>query len=152
MPIGRLVLKGRSAELECVTFADALPADAAKSYRKAYSLLDADPAASAALLAELCGAPPITACYIFTGGGWNAERPEAESCWRRNDREQNRRIRHRRDGRGARVGGRRCSRNRRARKQRRGILGRADLAADTSIKLVSGETIVLVTEDARLLR
>jgi class 3 adenylate cyclase len=54
LPVGQLVLKGRSAALECVTFGWNLAPEAAPQYREAYSLLDSDAARGAALLAELC--------------------------------------------------------------------------------------------------
>jgi class 3 adenylate cyclase len=54
LPIGRLVLKGKAAALDCVTFAHALPSAAARAYREAYALLDRDARASAALLEDVC--------------------------------------------------------------------------------------------------
>jgi adenylate cyclase len=42
VPIGRLVLKGRTQELECVTAADHLPLEALADYLAAYELLEAD--------------------------------------------------------------------------------------------------------------
>jgi len=58
LPIGRLVLKGRGAALDCVTFARSLPAAAVRMYREAYALLESDAAASAALFVELCRQVP----------------------------------------------------------------------------------------------
>ena len=42
VPIGRLVLKGRVQELECVTVADHLPSEMLNDYLAAYALLDVD--------------------------------------------------------------------------------------------------------------
>ena len=53
LPIGRLVLKGRVAGLDCVTFARGLSAAAVRKDREAYALLERDAAASAALFGEL---------------------------------------------------------------------------------------------------
>jgi adenylate cyclase len=58
LPIGRLVLKGRVAALDCVTFASGWSAAAARKYREAYALLERDAAASAALFVELSREAP----------------------------------------------------------------------------------------------
>jgi len=58
LPIGRLVLKGRAAALDCVTFARGLSAAAVRKYREAYALLERDAAASAALFVELSQEAP----------------------------------------------------------------------------------------------
>jgi class 3 adenylate cyclase/CHASE2 domain-containing sensor protein len=46
VPIGRLVLKGRSQEIECVTVEHHLPEEARGEYLAAYELIEIDPAAS----------------------------------------------------------------------------------------------------------
>ncbi|HUL81044.1 MAG TPA: adenylate/guanylate cyclase domain-containing protein [Gammaproteobacteria bacterium] len=58
LPIGRLVLKGRVAALDCVTFARGLSAAAVRKYREAYALLERDAVASAALFVELAREAP----------------------------------------------------------------------------------------------
>ncbi|HEX5047798.1 MAG TPA: adenylate/guanylate cyclase domain-containing protein [Gammaproteobacteria bacterium] len=65
LPVGRLVLKGRSTALECVTFARALPAAVTRAYREAYALLDRDAAASAATFAEICRTAPEAGLPAF---------------------------------------------------------------------------------------
>jgi class 3 adenylate cyclase len=58
LPIGRLVLKGRAAALDCVTFARGLTAAAVRKYQEAYALLERDAAASSALFVELSREAP----------------------------------------------------------------------------------------------
>jgi class 3 adenylate cyclase len=58
LPIGRLVLKGRAAALDCVTFAHGLSAAAVRKYWEAYAMLERDAAASAALFVELSREAP----------------------------------------------------------------------------------------------
>jgi adenylate cyclase len=53
LPIGRLVLKGRTAALDCVTFARGLSAAAVQTYREAYALLERDATTSARLFMEI---------------------------------------------------------------------------------------------------
>jgi adenylate cyclase len=53
VPIGRLVLKGRTQELECVTAGDHLPAEIVGDYNSAYALLEVDGAASEQRFAPL---------------------------------------------------------------------------------------------------
>jgi class 3 adenylate cyclase/CHASE2 domain-containing sensor protein len=53
VPIGRLVLKGRTQELECVTAGDHLPAEVIDDYLEAYALLDCDGATSEQRFATL---------------------------------------------------------------------------------------------------
>ena len=50
VPIGRLVLKGRTQELECVTAADHLPLEVLGDYLAAYEMLELDGPASRAAL------------------------------------------------------------------------------------------------------
>ena len=58
LPVGSLVLKGKAAALECVTFARTLPVATLHAYREAYALLDQDAARSAALFTEVCRTLP----------------------------------------------------------------------------------------------
>lgn len=58
VPIGRLVLKGRSQEIECVTVGHHLPEATHGDYLVAYGLLDVDPAASAERFAALARGLP----------------------------------------------------------------------------------------------
>jgi class 3 adenylate cyclase len=53
VPIGRLVLKGRTQELECVTAGDHLPPEVLGDYLAAYELLEIDAAASRQRFAAL---------------------------------------------------------------------------------------------------
>jgi hypothetical protein len=53
MPIGRLVLKGRTQELECVTLGHHLPEQIHDDYVFAYRLLEVDRAASETRFAAL---------------------------------------------------------------------------------------------------
>jgi adenylate cyclase len=53
VPIGRLVLKGRTQELECVTAGDHLPSEVIDDYLAAYALLEIDGAASEQRFAAL---------------------------------------------------------------------------------------------------
>src|SRR5262245_20513546 len=54
VPVGRVVLKGKAAALDCVTFARTLPAAAVRAYRDAYALLEQNCDGSAALFMDLC--------------------------------------------------------------------------------------------------
>jgi class 3 adenylate cyclase/CHASE2 domain-containing sensor protein len=65
VPIGRLVLKGRTAELECVTAVHDIAPAAVSAYRAAYELLETDAARSAALFAELCREAPDHGLWRF---------------------------------------------------------------------------------------
>jgi class 3 adenylate cyclase len=65
LPIGRLVLKGRVAALDCVTFARGLSAAAVRKYLEAYALLERDAAASAALFGELSREAPENGLLRF---------------------------------------------------------------------------------------
>ena len=58
MPIGRLVLKGRTQELECVTVGHHLPDEIHTEYLAAYELLDVDRAASEQRFGSLARALP----------------------------------------------------------------------------------------------
>jgi len=58
VPIGRLVLKGRTQEIECVTVGHHLPEAAHSEYLVAYGLLEVDPAASAERFAALARGLP----------------------------------------------------------------------------------------------
>jgi class 3 adenylate cyclase len=55
VPIGRLVLKGRTQELECVTAGDHLPPEVLGDYLAAYELLEIDGPASQQRFAALVG-------------------------------------------------------------------------------------------------
>ena len=56
VPVGRLVLKGRTQELECVTAGDHLPPDMLADYLAAHALLDVDGAGSERRFAALAQA------------------------------------------------------------------------------------------------
>ena len=65
VPIGRLVLKGRTQELECVTVGHHLPDEIHTEYLAAYELLDVDRAASEQRFGSLARALPSQGLPAF---------------------------------------------------------------------------------------
>ena len=73
VPIGRLVLKGRTQELECVTVGHHLPDEIHTDYLAAYELLDVDRAASEQRFGMLARALPnhgLPAFLLGTAPAW----------------------------------------------------------------------------------